>query len=150
MRKFWKFPLPWCRPAGTFGRLARAHDASAASVGFRLRLPHPQPAPATRPMGRDVTHEIDARHETLHEAMSHAPRRASYPYETAGKMVEILVFSSQGGAGTLEKGHRGAIFPGKFPETENLKGGHISSRISGNVRPGQIPFQSQQPCRAFV
>ena len=64
-----------------------------------------------------------------------------YPYETAGKMVEILVSSSQGGAGTLEKGHRGAIFPGKFPETENLKGGHISRRISGNVRLSQTICQ---------
>ena len=29
------------------------------------------------------------------------------------------------------------IFPGKFPEIENLKGCHISSRISGNVDQSQ-------------
>ena len=58
-------------------------------------------------------------------------------YETSGKVLEILVFTSQGGAGTLEKGPRGTIFPGIFLEIENLKGCHISSRISGNVRQGQ-------------
>ena len=64
---------------------------------------------------------------------------ASETGETAGNLLEILVSSSQGGAGTLEKGHRGAIFPGKLPETENLKGGHISRRISGNVCLSQVP-----------
>ena len=44
------------------------------------------------------------------------------------------------------------IFPGKFPETENLKGGHISRsrRIAGNVCKGQVAtsFAASQPASA--
>ena len=67
------------------------------------------------------------------------------------KRLEILVYPAREGCGLQHTGPRGVIFPWKFPAIENLKGGHISERISGNVYQGQRAWGgSNGSCTARV
>ena len=88
-----------------------------------------------------------ARRQRLDQSQAHGAPRGSRRITRSGDQVpdrqmrppDICEKLGEKSMGSSETGPTGVIFPWEFPATENLKGVHISERISGNAYRSQVP-----------